>query len=388
MRVSRDIIVCAVGLLVVVYLWADSPPVDSNETKNSDVSTLEHPRQDSVPNMMFVKPHKVGGSTMSGIVRRITARHGGNPSEYTARIRPLGFFGKKSNAHLMEDMSVGMHMWANHGSCSALYSNTVPEVLEKAFKFTMTRDPVDRCLSQFYYDVHSGSRETMGALGLAWGTVYKPGDPGVTRAVLNYIDRCVDNSVYHYVKCSEGDTLEDVMAFYDLVGTTERWLDTITIIKMHLGLNFGDVIHLSSKQDNGQLGPDARPTAMGLSRPPVSEEPDEVLTAVSLRPETVEDLAFWDAANKQLDAWIERLRPEGFFEEREKLATLQEQVQVTCLAEAQTVVYDENGERKQYVGCYWQDCGCGIPCLDRFSEERGLNGRAGDNHKKISPFRP
>ncbi|CAM9656591.1 unnamed protein product [Discosporangium mesarthrocarpum] len=345
---------------------------------------------ETFPNLVFVKPHKIGGTTMGGITRRIASRHGGTTEEYNHRLGKEDFFAKTWNVpKLGKKPGVKMHMWANHLNCMSMFQHTDKRVFQKAFKFTITRDPVDRCLSEFYYDGDSGSREALKKEGIREGMEYHPdpsGDEPATKAKIKYIPKCMEQSVYAYTRCSEDLSMMDVLNTYQLVGITERWVDTIALMKMKLDLNYGDILHLSTKVNDAQ--PNAaggKIVAAGIARPPISEEPQVVIDAINARPETKLDKEFWKLANERMDAEIAELTPEGFPEVRAKVERILAELKEYCTDEANNPPYTEkeiaawhkerdgDAERLFFLDCYWKDHGCGIKCMDKFADEMGLN---------------
>ncbi|CAM9349246.1 unnamed protein product [Discosporangium mesarthrocarpum] len=373
-------------------LRADST-ARSNEGRRLPRANFKHTNAKKpfkiIPNLIFVKPHKIGGTTMGGIVRRIASRHGGITAEYKHRLLEDDFFGKTWNVPKLDKDPDAMHMWANHLTCRSMSEDADQTVFEQAFKFTMTRDPVDRCMSQFYYDTNSGSREVMREAGIMKGMEYHPdpsGDEPATTAKIEYIEHCMEESVYFYGRCSEDQTMLDVLNTYQLVGIVERWVDTISIMKMKLDLNYGDILHLPGKVN------DARPSAAGgrfvaagIARPPLSEEPQMVIDAISTRPETAIDGEFWKMANERMDEQIAELTPDGFPEVRGKVDRLLSELKEYCAHEVNNPQYtdkeiaawrkESHGDEDNiyYLDCYWKDHGCGMKCMDKFAKERDLN---------------
>ncbi|CAM9630322.1 unnamed protein product [Discosporangium mesarthrocarpum] len=337
----------------------------------------------ALPNLVFIKAHKVGGSTMGGIVRRIVSRHGGTPKEYNHRLKSKDFFAKKWNVpNLDEDPNVKVHMWANHDRLSGLYIDSDEKVLKEAFKFALTRDPVDRCLSQFYYDYTSGWRRMWPDFVDEKGE-YHPDPSGhdrLTQAKIEYAHRCMSDSVFPYLQYKEDQTMLEVLDFFQLVGLTERWVETVAILKMKLGLNYGDILHLSVKTNNGEFDASGKLTANGVARPPVSEEPQIVVDVINEFQETVLDKEFWKMASDRMDEQITKLTPDGFPEVRAKIERLLAELKEFCADEAnypsltseerRIWIQDHNDTRPD---CYWGDNGCEILCMDTFAVQRGLN---------------
>ncbi|CAM9481739.1 unnamed protein product [Discosporangium mesarthrocarpum] len=363
-----------------------------DEGKGMDLAREGQSTNKRILNLIFVKPHQVGGSTMGGIVRRIMSRHGGSPEEYNSRVTKHRFFAKRWNAKRLNfNPAVKAHMWANHDDCQHLVNHANLEVFHKAFKFTITREPVDRCLSQFYYVKSSGVVEAMQEAGILPGMEYHPdplGNDPVTEAKIKFVPKCMGKSVYHYIRCSQEQSMQEVLDLYQFIGVTERWLDTVTVLKMKLDLDYGDILHLSSKVNNGEPSPaGGKVTAYGVKRPPMFEEPRAVIDAINAYPETAADKEFWNMANAKMDQHIEELKPRGFVEVRARIESLLKELKEVCMEEAIHPQYtkeeqeawlrDREFEKYNllfYMDCYWYDNGCGVTCMDKFAEARGLNG--------------
>ncbi|CAM9844125.1 unnamed protein product, partial [Discosporangium mesarthrocarpum] len=106
-------------------------------------------KKEELPNILFVKPHKTGSSSMATLIRLIAARNGGLPGEYMYPLNyTINFFGREE----LQPLEKGtLHIWTDHEYLRRLLQVAVPQVVERSFKLTLVRDPIDRCLSAFYY---------------------------------------------------------------------------------------------------------------------------------------------------------------------------------------------------------------------------------------------
>ncbi|CAM9594942.1 unnamed protein product [Discosporangium mesarthrocarpum] len=126
------------------------------ETTEDDVSNwwskveyLPPGKIEGLPNILFIKPHKVGSSSMSTFVRLVAARNGGIRREYMYTLHTTDYFYAKKELQPLEE---GLHIWGDHESLSDLLgSGGLPEIIEESFKVTLVRDPLNRCFSSFYY---------------------------------------------------------------------------------------------------------------------------------------------------------------------------------------------------------------------------------------------
>ncbi|CAN0278036.1 unnamed protein product, partial [Discosporangium mesarthrocarpum] len=106
-----------------------------------------------LPNIMFIKPHKVGSSSMSIVLRLIAARNNGVRREYMYTLSKPDYFYALEE---LQPLEKGLHLWGDHQTLSTLLQYGKPEIIEDSFKITLVRDPLDRCLSSFYYYVLGG----------------------------------------------------------------------------------------------------------------------------------------------------------------------------------------------------------------------------------------
>ena len=88
----------------------------------------------------MVKPGKVGGSTLSGVVRHIAAHY--------------GLSGYDTEEHIKNEPGI----FAKHERMSTLYED-IKSLKQKSFLLTIIRDPSERCLSDInFFKTHGTGR--------------------------------------------------------------------------------------------------------------------------------------------------------------------------------------------------------------------------------------
>ncbi|CAM9535514.1 unnamed protein product [Discosporangium mesarthrocarpum] len=304
-------------------------------------SPAEH--VEGLRNIIFVKPHKVGSSTMALYVRLIAARNGGIPYEYMYPQRK-GYFFARTKVYPLE----GLHTWANHRPLTTLLTGSKHEVIEDSFKITLVRDPLDRCLSSFYWYKITKPEIDMGVIS----------EEELTRQKLE-LDHC-GKKVAWQTQMSEiapkGDesSVEEALAFYDLIGITGRYTESLAVMKMLLGLRYGDMLCVNDKY---------QPTI----RPPISEEPPEVIEHMKTLV-TQKDWDLFKAADRKLSKIIKKLQPE-FSVVHTKLAKSISNALLQCDEDHGQVPLGY--QLPHGCGCFARG-NCKLSCLNKYATDNDL----------------
>ncbi|CAM9448922.1 unnamed protein product [Discosporangium mesarthrocarpum] len=321
---------------------------DSTGQQNVTDIALEYPQVDGwrsnikvqhieLPNIMFVKAHKVGSTSMMNHIRLIAARNGGHPDEYMYEVPPDRFYGKLNE----QPLTGGMHIWTNHAPLAVLLHRSEDAVIKDSFKFTMVRDPLDRCLSAFYY--YDASIKDHG-----WSTYTNEQRMLMKMETKSCAKRGDKETMIGEVEVHKGSTVEEIMDFYDLVGITALFMETLAIIKMVLGLRYGDMLSFNGKTSHKRI--------------PLSEEPQEVLDHFSDLIDK-EDVKLYLRANQALDKVIKKLQPD-FTEVHKTIQWHLVKARDKCEDVMSPVL--TNG-----FGCY-RDGSCRVECLNNYSTSKGL----------------
>ncbi|CAM9250366.1 unnamed protein product [Discosporangium mesarthrocarpum] len=293
-----------------------------------------------LPNIIFVKSHKVGSSSMSNLLRLIAVRNNGIPREYLYNVHANYFFAR----HEMLPLEPGMHIWTDHKPLSTLVKNSSPLVIRKSFKMTLVRKPLDRMLSAFYYyDISKNKTNRVG---------YRDnGD--FTSETFHFNGSEIKTQMFE-VGPTWNASVEETMEWYDFIGITGRYTETLTALKMILGLRLGDMLYFDQKVSG---------TGNRVERPPVEEEDPAVIAHMkSLIEPLDEDL--YQAANRRLSAVIAQLQPQFISEHR---------CIVEHLGRARRICANE---REVYpvpdgFGCFSQGV-CRLSCLNGYANKNLL----------------
>lgn len=283
-------------------------------------------------NVIYLKIYKTGSSTAGGVARRIAARNGlhgvrSDWDQYSAMMEPA--------------------VAANHAPMYAMYPQ-IQSMHLPSFIFTMVRDPVARCFSQFYH-----------------GHVYMRDVPNTAANKIDFLRACKNMQVdymstqYSGRKFNKGCTepgrfgsrdVAGVMAFYDFVGVTDDFDTSMAVLAARLNVRQTDVLFLSSKVSGEHA-------QTPVSHPPLHEEPASVQAFVrnEFRKNNY-DFDLWAAAKQKLYAEADGVNVARFKSLLTRATRKCEGTARFPLTETGTV-----------YGCYWGDNGCGYPCLDSFS---------------------
>ena len=272
--------------------------------------------------IVFIKVPKVGGSTAAGVFRRV-AKHR-NLSGYA----DAGWIRREPG------------VWANHGTLQAM-GPKLQLMHGPTLLVTWVRDPVERCLSQFY-DFDVSRRKT----------------PPTDENKINALQGC-ENENFKYVRPSARATVAETMRVYGFVGSTDRFDESMVALKLTFGLTFGDILYLRSKDSASARNPGKKSkhhhrTRVRVPHPPLSEESEAVQQQArsdNFRARNAQDTELLQAVGAQLDSAARRFAK---FEEE--------------LAEYRQMLRSARG-RCQHAAdkCYWNDHGCGYECLDEIA---------------------
>lgn len=262
-------------LVVSIYLWSHSSLSVDGPTEHPWDQLL---REKSL-NIIFVKVHKVGGSTVAGVLRRIAWRFGLTPIQADSL----------NNPNPPEPALLAFHRRARQ-----LLPLTRTMQLP-SFTLTFLRDPADRALSQFYFD---------------WRR--QPNSPAVDLdRQLEYL-RQIRNAQLDYIKPSWYSSPAASFATYDLVGLQER-LDESMLVLMHLlNLTLADIVYLSAKVS---AEADVVKDIPLLPRPSLAQEHSSVATllrSTGWRAQNADDYLLITLASERIDRHIKLIGEQEF----------------------------------------------------------------------------
>lgn len=170
------------------------------------------------PNVVFVKPFKVGGGTMRGILERFAAGHGqsvvpGDPMHH--------FRVSEKQALKLEGK---YNMLTRHGRYGRWMDSVVPD----AVYVTLVREPLQRAVSHFYH-LNRASRR------MSFAEWYRGG-----RGTEQYDNHMARHLGYRSIDDVTAESLRDR---YALIGLTSRFNETLVVMRRLLGWDFPDIFY-------------------------------------------------------------------------------------------------------------------------------------------------
>ncbi|MDP2434467.1 MAG: hypothetical protein Q8P67_01850 [archaeon] len=250
-------------------------------------------------NVVLTKVHKVGGSTVAGVLRRIGARYGLTPVAGGPGV-------ERGQRTAVQEPA----LFAFHGSASKMWGD-VNELELPVFRMALLREPGDRALSQFYFERRKQLQQQ--AAHDDGAGVGEDDDDGDAEAKLAYL-RGVSNHQFMYLRPGLFFSPEETFEEYDLLGTRERLDETLLVLMHMLGLELSDVLYVSAKLSSAA---DLVKGVPLLVRPRLAQEPSAVLEHLlgsAWRQRNLHDLNLWEMADRALDDYIiEKIGERKFF---------------------------------------------------------------------------
>jgi hypothetical protein len=293
-------------------------------------------------NLVYVKMFKCASSTTAGVVRRIADHH-----------KMHGIHG---------DRWIGTKepgIWANHGNMKPTGTHPpsmalVAKLQRPAFLFTFVRSPARRCLSAYYH------------FRLSRHPKLNASD---SDEKIKFLRDCKDD-MYKYMTEGEETPHMLVRSVYSFVGVVEQYDQSVIVLSSLLGVPLRSVLYLSSKNSTADAATGGRDGKGNILVPHIDvlEEPPEVQSfanSATFRAHNLRDFDLHDQAvsflNERFDANRAALRRQAV-----EFAAMRNQAIAACAA-GQPIKYSKLPAVSIRNGCYWNDNGCGYPCLDNIS---------------------
>jgi len=297
----------------------------------------------------FVKNHKVGGSTLAGVLRGICAHYG------MACLQPRkGRFDWRNEEEVSEAaaaaLAVGFEHLAisNHGK----YTPSAARYLGKGkpLLFTTLRHPKNRVLSAYFWEIigkrnrHHPERHPIQE-GENCVAALKAGKK--CKLLEGFKDKVHAQRNRIFINIHGGkNTSSDVFQQYDFVFVTERFDESLVLFMLKYGLALRDIAFLKVKESG--------------TYPREEDMPKDAIEFI--KEVNILDQELWDLANVALDAEKNLLSREGHDVEgaMEAFAAMQAVVVAECKDYEKW--YEEHGFDTMLT--YWgKDNGVGSRCI-------------------------
>ena len=288
------------------------------------IDRKDHDFKNNQGGLFYVKVHKASSSTLAGIAEHIARRH-----------RKDGMKHKKCYVHSKHRAAGKMNIHRRN--------------LLQSYLFTFIRDPKERKLSSFFYF-----------------NVTRQGVHPTGPAILE--DLQLNNNYQYYFMLPVGtkgkdvdDSVSKILNAYNFIGLTERLDESLVLLRLLLGLNAEDILYVPSKVGGSfaKSGDKCVYIQEKITTPAV----DEYLNSEEWYKRNELDYALYAAVNRSIDATIQNIGKENFYEALNEHLRLMEKVKSQCIAES-VFPCSVEGVVQHNTNCYWYDIGCGYDCID------------------------
>mmetsp|Transcript_18849 Transcript_18849/g.33468 ORF Transcript_18849/g.33468 Transcript_18849/m.33468 type:complete len:438 (+) Transcript_18849:137-1450(+) len=279
--------------------------------------------------ILLLKGQKTGSSTSGGVARRIAARMG------------LNCVGCGSASVWKDEPSViAPHIF------NAVKKMDMHHRKLKTFTFGFIRDPISRCLSQFYhFRVSRGGARPTPAHIIANGN-----------KTVNYLTRYYG--------------LDEYRDRIDFLGVTNRYQESMLVVGYKLGATMGDILYTKAKDSSKGVKDVTGHKKTNLAKHvPISEQPKEVQDYFygEFLERNYKDTKYFEEAQQELDDAIEVIGRERF---EQKLAEYKHHLKII---DTECDSYNSTtGAMKPGIKCYYRDNGCNYRCFDEYAARNNL----------------
>ena len=310
-----------------------------------NASTLIQKRDVARTNLVLCKIPKVGGTTMAGVGRRVGEKY--------------GLSGTRDEEWITREPGV----WMNHMKMGKEgLAEKIKKLRMDAFVFTVVREPVARVISNFQFTFmdpkHSEKRVRMCVEWNSKKISCKLPLPTTKKEIedrlLLFVEEANINEERDYCLPAEGKkwSVHQVMDNLDFVGVTERFDESLIVIKEIFNLDYSDILYLSAKVvEYDWLGTDKENSGENILSPRVQAKVEQMM-------EDSDDHKLWRIANERLDV-LESEIPDF----KNKLETF---TKYKAAAQKRCKVHVDDGNLSQ---CLYHDHGCGEVCLNEFARD-------------------
>ena len=186
-------------------------------------------------NILYIKVHKCGSTTSSGVARRIAAHHN------------LSGVDEKTMDSRLIIFSPEPAVSASHGRFSPRWK-AMSKLHMRSFLWTMIRLPVSRCMSFYYFKLREDNRR-------------RPSMPvDSVPGRVEFLRRSCRSYAFNYLRRTRSDTPESLVGgalvggVYGFVGLVERYDESLVMLSYLLRIPLSDVLYLKSKEAGSRKG--------------------------------------------------------------------------------------------------------------------------------------
>lgn len=309
-----SLMILSMTLMFFFRIWQSNEPGPPKPAAFHMASPLATETQDF--NIIFIKLHKCASSTTAGVVRNIASRR-----QMAGAITVWDFDGEPG-------------AFSNHQDAREVMPY-VRQLALPSFVLSFIRHPRERAISRWNHRAFAESIPHTDSHRIHYLK-------GIVNEMANYLSETTP------VRSSSD--IDAILDSLDFVGITERYDESLIVLKHLLDLDYFDLLYLPSKVSGDEL---LHPGRVGEKFREFSVEVQSFFNT-SFAEANALDLELFDKANLRLNEEILRIGV-GFHRELREFQSLLAEVRSACTAE-------------QARKCLWWDNGCGIECFDEVEQ--------------------
>lgn len=351
----------------------------------------EQQEQDDLPvgfdtGFLFLKPQKVGGSTVQGVQFRLAR----NVAYYQLGKDPIVESVQRQSITNME--GAGKRNFYNLTICDVNYGHARGvdfqfrnNIEGQSFLWSWIREPTQRVVSEFFH--FHVSREKVEPTNENFQSMIEQNLIHHQNYYLNI------HEIPHYKKKPDGglgkriripqdnfrQRANQILADFDFIGITERFDESVVVLQLLLGLRTRDVLYLNSKR-NGSFDDGFHENKCFYIVPSfVSPGMKEYFNSERWKNTVQWDTLLYQAANRSLDLTIDQVIGRDVFDEQLKqFLWAQQLIHRHCIQRANFPCTSGGRRRKKVLtktsttDCLIHDAGCGTNCIDEIVYELDL----------------
>jgi len=213
--------------------------------------------------LVLVRLPKTGSTTLSFVVQGLAGREG---------------LERLYNANDSMSLDNTSYVYSKHGYFAEV-GGALHQLLPHAFRLSMVRDPVDRCMSAFYH-LFERNHAGVGAYGDSEKIAVITGNcdsltDGLSHTCANL---ACPGFQLGYLAPYSGASVNETFEQFDFLGVTDRYEESLVLLAKQLGRPLADVLYVKFKE-SGVSAECGGQTVSEVDKPPLEEESEAVQQA-------------------------------------------------------------------------------------------------------------
>lgn len=232
---------------------------------------------------------------------------------------------------------------------------------DHSFLWTILRDPTARLTSHFYFKQVSRLRKDPSIENMREYALSSAKDRYLTELSTSGYQPGVNRPT----KVTALNTIQSIIDEYDFIAITERFDESLVVLKLLLDLKIEDILYLRAKNSGGYDAGGKNGTCTLIEPAMLTDEMKKFLKSDEWTDASKFDQLLYDTAVRSLDLTIERLGRLRVKKELERFKRLNQAAVLRC---HNTAIFpcSSDGNFTNRTNCIWRDAGCSFPCIDKF----------------------